>query len=99
KRAAPAGDRGTGSATGRSRNRSGDLETASPRAVSWKRLDRQGGTFMVRSGGGASRELAPLLGAKLLPPAPGPFHLSRPRLHDRLASGLEGRATIVLAGP
>src|SRR5439155_2573135 len=29
----------------------------------------------------------------------GPFHLSRPRLHDRLASGLEGRATIVLAGP
>ena len=42
---------------------------------------------------------APLLGAKLLPPAPGPLHLARPRLHARLRQALEGRATAVLAGP
>ena len=41
----------------------------------------------------------PLLGAKLLPPSTGPLHLPRPRLHRRLASGLEGRATFVVAGP
>jgi len=41
----------------------------------------------------------PLLGAKLLPPSTGPLHLPRPRLHDRLASGLEGHATFVVAGP
>lgn len=41
----------------------------------------------------------PVLGAKLLPPGPGPFHLRRERLHDRLARGLEGRATAVVAGP
>ena len=41
----------------------------------------------------------PVLGAKLLPPAPGPFHLRRERLHARLARGLEGRATAVVAGP
>jgi ATP/maltotriose-dependent transcriptional regulator MalT/DNA-binding SARP family transcriptional activator len=44
-------------------------------------------------------EPAPLLGAKLIPPDPGPFHLARPRLLERLAAGLEGRATVVLAGP
>jgi ATP/maltotriose-dependent transcriptional regulator MalT/DNA-binding SARP family transcriptional activator len=42
---------------------------------------------------------APLLGAKLLPPTPGPFHLRRPRLLERMPSCLEGRATLVLAGP
>jgi ATP/maltotriose-dependent transcriptional regulator MalT/DNA-binding SARP family transcriptional activator len=41
----------------------------------------------------------PVLGAKLLPPGPGPFHLRRERLHQRLARGLEGRATAVVAGP
>ena len=41
----------------------------------------------------------PLLRAKLLPPSPGPLHLPRPRLHRRLASGLEKRATLVVAGP
>ncbi|HZN04327.1 MAG TPA: tetratricopeptide repeat protein, partial [Candidatus Polarisedimenticolia bacterium] len=41
----------------------------------------------------------PVLGAKLLPPAPGPFHLRRERLHERLRRGLEGRATAVVAGP
>ena len=41
----------------------------------------------------------PLLGAKLLPPDPGTFHLVRPRLQDRLRSSLEHRATAVLAGP
>ena len=44
-------------------------------------------------------EPGPLLGAKLLPPAPGPFHLKRSRLENRLRAGLEGRATAVLAGP
>ena len=44
-------------------------------------------------------ESAPLLGAKLLPPTPGPFHLRRPRLLERLAAGLGGRAAVVLAGP
>src|SRR5262245_53310806 len=44
-------------------------------------------------------DAVPLLGAKLLPPSPGPFHLSRPRLHERLAAALEGRATVVVAGP
>ncbi|MBI1950455.1 MAG: tetratricopeptide repeat protein [Acidobacteria bacterium] len=44
-------------------------------------------------------ESAPLLGAKLLPPTPGPFHLRRSRLLQRLAGGLEGRAAVVLAGP
>ena len=42
---------------------------------------------------------APLLGAKLLPPTPGPFHLGRPRLHQQLQKSLEGRATVILAGP
>ncbi len=41
----------------------------------------------------------PLLGAKLVPPSTGPLHLTRPRLHQRLASGLEGRSTFVVAGP
>ncbi|MCI0407635.1 MAG: hypothetical protein L0191_03560, partial [Acidobacteria bacterium] len=45
------------------------------------------------------KDSAPLLGAKLLPHAPGPFHLSRPRLHERLRRIAEGRATVVLAGP
>src|SRR5215813_7373627 len=44
-------------------------------------------------------DLVPLLGAKLLPPSSGPFHLRRARLHARLASVLEGRATVVVAGP
>lgn len=44
-------------------------------------------------------EAALVLQAKLLPPSPGPEHLSRPRLHQRLALGLEGRATVILAGP
>ena len=44
-------------------------------------------------------DLSPLLGAKLLPPTPGPFHLTRPRLHARMRQALEGRATVVLAGP
>jgi LuxR family maltose regulon positive regulatory protein len=44
-------------------------------------------------------EAAPLLAAKLLPPAPGPHHVARPRLMERLRSGLEGRATCVVAGP
>jgi ATP/maltotriose-dependent transcriptional regulator MalT/DNA-binding SARP family transcriptional activator len=42
---------------------------------------------------------APLLSAKLLPPAAGPLHLPRPRLMRRLRAGLERRATVVLAGP
>src|SRR6266571_2835405 len=42
---------------------------------------------------------APLLAAKLLPPAIGPLHLPRPRLMDRLRAGLEGRATLLVAGP
>jgi len=42
---------------------------------------------------------APILGAKLLPPSPGPFHLRRARLHDVLQSGIDRRATAVLAGP
>ncbi|OLC53774.1 MAG: hypothetical protein AUH92_05270 [Acidobacteria bacterium 13_1_40CM_4_69_4] len=41
----------------------------------------------------------PLLRAKLLPPSPGPLHLARPRLHRRLAGGLDRRATVVVAGP
>ena len=41
----------------------------------------------------------PLLGAKLLPPDPGTFHLVRPRLEDRLRASLDRRATAVLAGP
>ncbi|HKQ98739.1 MAG TPA: hypothetical protein VJV75_12755, partial [Candidatus Polarisedimenticolia bacterium] len=41
----------------------------------------------------------PVLGAKLLPPHPGPLHLRRARLHDRLARAVEGRATAVVAGP
>jgi len=44
-------------------------------------------------------DYTPLLGAKLLPPSPGPFHLARPRLDQRLRSGLETRATVLLAGP
>ena len=44
-------------------------------------------------------DLIPLLGAKLLPHSPGPFHLVRPRLHQRLRSTLETRATLILAGP
>src|SRR6185503_17180167 len=44
-------------------------------------------------------DVVPLLGAKLLPPSTGPFHLRRPRLHDRLGAALEGRATVVVAGP
>jgi LuxR family maltose regulon positive regulatory protein len=42
---------------------------------------------------------APLLAAKLLPPAIGPLHLPRPRLTDRLRAGLEKRATVVVGGP
>jgi len=42
---------------------------------------------------------APVLGAKLLPPSPGPFHLRRARLHDALKEGLDRRATAVVAGP
>jgi ATP/maltotriose-dependent transcriptional regulator MalT/DNA-binding SARP family transcriptional activator len=42
---------------------------------------------------------APLLAAKLLPPAIGPLHLPRQRLMDRLNAGLDRRATIVVAGP
>ena len=41
----------------------------------------------------------PLLGAKLLPPDSGVFHLVRPRLHDRLRAGLSRRCTALLAGP
>jgi ATP/maltotriose-dependent transcriptional regulator MalT/DNA-binding SARP family transcriptional activator len=41
----------------------------------------------------------PLLTAKLLPPDPGPAHLPRPRLHRRLTEALEGKATVLLAGP
>lgn len=44
-------------------------------------------------------DAVPLLGAKLLPPAPGPFHLARPRLHAQVQRSLEGRATFVVAGP
>lgn len=44
-------------------------------------------------------EPALILNAKLLPPAPGPFHLPRPRLQERLAAGLKGRTTVVLGGP
>ncbi|HKY32403.1 MAG TPA: BTAD domain-containing putative transcriptional regulator [Candidatus Polarisedimenticolia bacterium] len=40
-----------------------------------------------------------LIRAKLLPPAAGPRHLRRPRLEERLAAGLAGRATLVTAGP
>jgi ATP/maltotriose-dependent transcriptional regulator MalT/DNA-binding SARP family transcriptional activator len=46
----------------------------------------------------ASRPL-PVLGAKLLPPSPGPLHLRRERLHALLRRALEGRATAVVAGP
>lgn len=42
---------------------------------------------------------SPLLAAKLIPPTPGPYHLARPRLLERLKAGLAGRATVVLAGP
>jgi LuxR family maltose regulon positive regulatory protein len=41
----------------------------------------------------------PVLGAKLLPPSPGPFHLRRARLHDALKAGPDRRATAVVAGP
>ena len=41
----------------------------------------------------------PLLGAKLLPPDPGAFHLPRPRLHDKLRAGIGRRCTVLLAGP
>ena len=41
----------------------------------------------------------PVLGAKLLPPSPGPLHLRRERLHALLRRALEGRATAVVAGP
>lgn len=51
------------------------------------------------AGGGLAGEFAPLLGAKLLPPTPGQFHFTRPRLLDRLSAGLDKRATFVLAGP
>jgi LuxR family maltose regulon positive regulatory protein len=46
-----------------------------------------------------SAAAAPVLGAKLLPPSPGPFHLRRARLHDALKQGLDRRATAVVAGP
>jgi ATP/maltotriose-dependent transcriptional regulator MalT/DNA-binding SARP family transcriptional activator len=39
-----------------------------------------------------------VIGAKLLPPAARPEHLARPRLFERLASGLDARATVVVAG-
>jgi len=39
-----------------------------------------------------------VIGAKLLPPAARPEHLARPRLTERLASGLDARATVVVAG-
>jgi ATP/maltotriose-dependent transcriptional regulator MalT/DNA-binding SARP family transcriptional activator len=42
---------------------------------------------------------APLLAAKLLPPAASSLHLQRPRLMRRLRAGLERRAMVVLAGP
>ena len=42
---------------------------------------------------------APLPAVKLLPPEIGSLHLTRPRLMDRLATALERRATIVMAGP
>ena len=41
----------------------------------------------------------PLLGAKLLPPDPGQFHLVRPRLHERLRAGMSRRCTAIVAGP
>src|SRR5262249_32947590 len=44
-------------------------------------------------------DAVPLLGAKLLPPSTGPFHLRRARLQDRLSAALDGRATVVVAGP
>jgi ATP/maltotriose-dependent transcriptional regulator MalT/DNA-binding SARP family transcriptional activator len=40
-----------------------------------------------------------VIGAKLLPPAPRPEHLVRSRLTERLAAGLDARATVVVAGP
>ena len=40
-----------------------------------------------------------VIGAKLLAPAARPEHLVRTRLHERLASGLDARATVVVAGP
>jgi LuxR family transcriptional regulator, maltose regulon positive regulatory protein len=40
-----------------------------------------------------------LLLAKLLPPAPSALHLDRPRLSERLAAGLAGKATAIVAGP
>lgn len=58
-----------------------------------------GSSLRTRSTRDKGREGIPILGAKLLPPEPGPFHLARPRLHERLMAGLEGRATIVIAGP
>ncbi|HET8947989.1 MAG TPA: hypothetical protein VFQ07_13500, partial [Candidatus Polarisedimenticolia bacterium] len=42
---------------------------------------------------------APILGAKLLPPSPGPFHLRRERLEEILKAGVDRRATAVVAGP
>ena len=39
-----------------------------------------------------------VIGAKLLPPAARPEHLARPRLTERLASCLDARATVVVAG-
>jgi len=44
-------------------------------------------------------DVAPLLSAKLLPPTTGRFHLERPRLIERLRKGLEGRVTLISAGP
>ncbi len=50
-------------------------------------------------GAGAVSPPQPLLGAKLLPPRLGPFHLRRQRLLDRIAAGMEGRATFIVGGP
>ena len=44
-------------------------------------------------------DVAPLLSAKLLPPTPGRFQLERPRLLARLRQGLDGRITLIVAGP
>ena len=54
---------------------------------------------ILREGETVRGESVPLLGAKLLPPAPGPFHLARQRLHSELQRHLEKRVTAVLAGP
>ena len=40
-----------------------------------------------------------LSAARLLPPAIGRLHLRRPRLMDRLRSGLQHPVTLVAAGP